>query len=653
MTDVVLVFMPYGTVDRPSIGLGYLAAALELVNIRTTIIHGNVLFAAKTGLKTFNFLNSSSNIDLLGEWTFAEAAFPELNASAESYFESLHKLCTAEEEAEVRRVRTLATPFISELVEHILSMKPRLVGCSSMFQQNTASLALLREIRARAPEIITVMGGANCEAEVGRALHSYFPWVDYVFSGECDELFPRFCQRLLGETESTVDQAAMPEVWPTSVFTPESRALGITRPAGLELIQNLNHLPLPSFDDYFNDVAHSGLSDVIAPAMIMETARGCWWGEKHKCTFCGLSAGTIGFRSKNADVAYREIDQLFKKYQIRHFELVDNIMDNSYYETLLPRLAEDQRKFLFFYEIKSNVTQHQVQKLADAGIAWVQPGIESLNDRLLKIMRKGNNTCHNVRLLKWSRQYGVYVMWNYLCDIPGEQDEWHQEELAMLPLLCHLQAPWNAGTSIRFDRFSTYGTHPENFGLELVPSRIYQYIYPLTPEQMQQQAYFFENLRPQVVNQGRPQPLMTQLRALMMEWRRLFYVSDGAHISEEPSINAPELRMIDGEHGVIRIEDTRPCAVQTQFELMGVTAEVYRLCDAGATVNTLLEQLSNAGYNDVTELKLNSILNTLLEAKIMLLVSGRYLSLAVQWPYRPYQSIDLTATPDSVIAAPL
>ena len=68
---------------------------------------------------------------------------------------------------------------------------------ASTFQQNCAGLALLRRIKARYPEIHTVMGGANCEGAMGAALHELFPFVDYVCSGEGDRVFPRAGARLL------------------------------------------------------------------------------------------------------------------------------------------------------------------------------------------------------------------------------------------------------------------------------------------------------------------------------------------------------------------------------------------------------------------------------------------------------------------------
>ncbi|MBF0561885.1 MAG: RiPP maturation radical SAM protein 1, partial [Alphaproteobacteria bacterium] len=185
MSDVVLVFMPYATVDRPSLGLGLLGAKLRQIDIDVTLLHANVIFASRIGLKSYNRLNTSSNLDLLGEWTFSKAAFGDYESGPEGFLGSLRKPADTDD---VLRVREMTPAFVEEMADLVLAAKPRIVGCSSMFQQNCASLALLKRIRERDPSIVTAMGGANCETEVGRALHTHFPWVDYVFSGECDDL---------------------------------------------------------------------------------------------------------------------------------------------------------------------------------------------------------------------------------------------------------------------------------------------------------------------------------------------------------------------------------------------------------------------------------------------------------------------------------
>ena len=76
-----------------------------------------------------------------------------------------------------------------------------------------------------------------------------------------------------------------------------------------------------------------------------------------------------------------------------------------------------------FYEVKANLRLQQVALLAAAGIDRIQPGIESLSDHVLKLMRKGTTALQNVQLLKWCREHGVKAEWNVLYGFPGELPE--------------------------------------------------------------------------------------------------------------------------------------------------------------------------------------------------------------------------------------
>jgi hypothetical protein len=124
---------------------------------------------------------------LLGEWTFSEAAFSNFNPNHEEYF-SLVSLGKSQQKI-LWKIRESATKFIDKLAQQVVNMQPKIVSCSSTFQQHCASLALLRRIRDLNPRITTVMGGANCESEMGLATHREFPWIDYVISGEGDNVF--------------------------------------------------------------------------------------------------------------------------------------------------------------------------------------------------------------------------------------------------------------------------------------------------------------------------------------------------------------------------------------------------------------------------------------------------------------------------------
>ena len=64
-------------------------------------------------------------------------------------------------------------------------------------------------------------------------------------------------------------------------------------------IDDLDALPVPDYSDYFRDLDASGVSADVLPVLLFETARGCWWGAKSHCTFCGLNGGAMAFRAKS------------------------------------------------------------------------------------------------------------------------------------------------------------------------------------------------------------------------------------------------------------------------------------------------------------------------------------------------------------------
>jgi ribosomal peptide maturation radical SAM protein 1 len=649
VSDVVLVNMPYSAIEHPSIALGYFAASLRARAIDVDALSANLFFAKVIGLKEYFLFSNFYNIDLLGEWTFSGAAFPEFETDSDAY---LAKLRLPLSESALRRVRACAPDFIDEMAARVLDRSPRIVGCTSTFQQNCASLALLRRIRERAPDVVTVMGGANCESMMGRALSRCFDWVDYVFSGEADDTFPQFCDHVLRSPNRVAAVDAIAAWAPPHVFraghavTPASppavRTTNLlSQPKAVEprTPLDLNTVPCPDYDDYFRDLQECGLARHILPGLMIESSRGCWWGAKQLCTFCGLNGESIGFRAKRPEVFHEELRQLTARYGIPSFEVVDNILDMSYFKTLLPAIIESGEQYGFLYEIKSNLRRSQVEMLAAAGIRWVQPGIESLEDDVLRLMRKGATTCQNVQLLKWCRELGIFVIWNYLSDFPGEQDAWHTELLELLPLLTHYQPPSAPGSPLRYDRFSVYHNEPEEFGLELRPSWTYSTIYPLPDADIADLAYFFDNLRPEVAGLPEQRPNWWKAREQLVEWRNLHYHKDDDDVWAELHLGTPMLSQ-RREGDVLVLEDTRPCAVQPRYELRGLEAHVYDVCDEGKPPGAVVTACREAGLTAVTRADVEPILARFIEHKTMVFVSQKYLSLAVRAPWASFPPME-------------
>lgn len=193
-----------------------------------------------------------------------------------------------------------------------------------------------------------------------------------------------------------------------------------------------------------------------------------------------------------------EFTYLTSRYPtIKFVDVVDNILDNSYFREVIPGLVERDLGLTIFYEVKANLSREQLRTLKQAGIKRIQPGIESLDREILRLMRKGCTTIQNVQLLKWAREVGVQVDWNLITGFPGEEPVAYQHMAKMIPALVHLQPPMETG-QLRLDRFSPYFQQPEAYGMVRVrPAAAYRYIYPFPEESLARLAYYFDFIRRQ------------------------------------------------------------------------------------------------------------------------------------------------------------
>ena len=619
--EVCLVLMPYAPLERPSIALGLLKASLSGTGITSRIVHANLGFAEEIGLERYTPIESFEYLSefLIGEWTFSQAAFPDHYSNEEEYFDLLGDLYERHRPM-LLEVRAGAADFVDRVAHDVLASEPRLVGCSSMFQQHCASLALLRRVRELAPDVVTLIGGANCEGSMGEVAKRSFPWIDLVVSGEADELFPTLCRNLLDQgRDALVDRL------PYGVIG-ESRNGDGPHPRNppRAVVKDLDRLGVPDYDEYFDALRQTSLARHITPGLPIETSRGCWWGQKHHCTFCGANGFGMGFRTKSPARVMDEFAELARRYGRYNFEAVDNILDMGHIDTVLPELGACEEPYRVFYEVKANLKREHVQRLADAGVCWNQPGIESMHIDALRLFDKGNTVAMNLQLLKWSRELGIRVSWNLLCGMPGERDEWNFEMAEWLPQIAHFQPP-QGFYRVRFDRFGVYQMRPESFGLVLAPARSYSLVFPVAGELMGDFAYFFEDVGgPARAALGHVQstkldtPGQKELRALIKRWKAEFWYG-----------TRPVLGMSDD--GVrIRIVDTRACSKQSEHNVEGLARLVYLLCDRARSRSEIVRALNDDSGRRIDPRDVNAAVEELKKEQLLLELEGKLFALAVQ-----------------------
>lgn len=632
-SSVVLANMPMAGVERPSLALGLLKAILDRSDIPTTTVYPNMWFLEYVGVADYFLLETCVPEEALVEWLFSGAAFPGLKTGDDTdtflhiYFQrNPHHIVRQEElTGTFVRLREQMNDFIDWTVDRILRLKPAIVGCTSTFSQHVASLALLRSIRARAPHIVTMMGGANCESVMGRTTHAKFAWVDYIVSGEADALIAPLCRDIL-QRGRDIPAAELP----FGVFGPAHRTQGYPSTESGDgtpraVTDDLRALPLPDYTDYFAELESSIFTGQIKPGLPMEFSRGCWWGERSHCTFCGLNGGSMVYRQKTAEQAVTDMFEMADRYNLHRIEAVDNILAIDYFEKALPLLSCRKNKLSIFFEVKANLKRREVEKLSAAGIRWIQPGIETLDTRLLKLMAKGTTSAHNVLLLKWCRQNGVRVSWSIIWGFPGESDSWYEEMAPWLEALHHLQ-PGNL-VRLRYQRYSPYHQRAEQYGLKLMPAAPFRHVYPLNDQDLSDMVYFFEDVSDDDIDgqraardlQHRPglEAVVRAREAWLQVWRY-----------------SPELPMLSMYHcgDILVVKDTRSAAAAKTHHMTGLVREILLAADEGILEMRARERFEQAGFEIGA---IEAAIEKLVTAKLMLRLDSRLIGLPLWDPHVP------------------
>ena len=528
MYKITLISMPFASLNLPSLALFQLKSVAEREfgdQVRVRVLHLGHDFAHFLGMEMYQIMTNSlaANNSGLGDWFFRQAAFPEIADNAEEYYRRYFPKRDAELEAkrmEVQAKRRTLERFLARLVQRYRLDAENLVGLTSMFAQNAASFAMARQIKKKNAQVTTVLGGANCEAPMGRELAEHVDSLDYVVSGPGLVTFPNLIRHLMEGKIDEIDTIR-------GVFTKSNaEKLKGQMWIGPELSIDI---PVPiDYDPYLNELDRNFPNGMITPSLTFETSRGCWWGERSHCTFCGLNGTTMAYRSMPSDQAIDLFQGMFDKYSDRceRFESVDNILPREYLTEVLPNLDPPEHVRVF-YEVKADLKDHEMETLAKARVTELQPGIESINSSTLKLMGKGTTAFGNVRFLKYCVRYTISPVWNLLIGFPREGEEVYKKYLADIPLLKHLPPPSGAHP-VRFDRYSPYFVKADEYGLNLKPYDFYSFIYPFPEDSIANLAYYFEDLNYSADYIRKMVAWADKLNAAVQDWQKHYYGKDGA-----------------------------------------------------------------------------------------------------------------------------
>ena len=276
-----------------------------------------------------------------------------------------------------------------DVVEKILSAKPKVVGIGVYIwnvEQSTQVAALLKAV---SPETILVLGGPEVSYE--QADQEIVQIADFVISGWGEVSFYLLCQSLLESNDAS------------QKFIEGQQA-------------KLSDIEIPYF--LYSD------EDIRNRVLYVEASRGC----PFKCEFC-LSALDKTAWPFELDRFLQAMDDLYQR-GARHFKFVDRTFNLKIKNSLAildffhQRL--DENLFLHFEVIPDHLPDALKQSIArfPSGSLQFEIGIQTFNQEVQKKISRRQNNGQAKDNLRWIREHSnAYIHADLIFGLPGESVE--------------------------------------------------------------------------------------------------------------------------------------------------------------------------------------------------------------------------------------
>ena len=237
----------------------------------------------------------------------------------------------------------------------------------------------------------------------------------------------------------------------------------------------------------------------------------------------------------------------------------------------------------------------------------VQPGVESFSTNILKSMRKMTTGMRNVELIKWCTYYGINCLYNILMRFPGETAEDYRMQSESGAEDHPLPAAVGHREGARRPRLAhVYGSGIAIASRRLTPAALLRLHLSARRIRSSRVSYYFDHEMTATV----PDQEYDELFARVAVWQDRWAVR----------ANRPFLRYRKAWSSIV-IDDGRSRPVR-QWRFSDGCADLYEFCADARTLQQLHRQFGAEPW-------MEAALAEFLSLDLMLLLDGRYLSLAL------------------------
>lgn len=297
--------------------------------------------------------------------------------------------------------------------DQIISSKPQLVGITASTPTFESSRLIARRIKNILPDTVVVIGGAHVTAMPYETMQAGCFDVGVLQEGEVTFL----------ELVKHIDVNGINNLNNIKGLIFKHEGKYVITPKR-EYILNLDEIPFPARHllPSLNMYRPTPASYKRLPLGVIMTSRGC----PHACTFCDRAVFGNVYRSRSAENVLAEVEELTRKYQAREIRFFDDCftLDKQRTYKICAGLRKIKPKLPWTcLTTVGSVDKDLLREMKSSGCWQVLFGLESADERMLKLLKKGATLKENINAVTWAKQAGLNVRADFIVGTPGETEE--------------------------------------------------------------------------------------------------------------------------------------------------------------------------------------------------------------------------------------
>jgi len=317
--------------------------------------------------------------------------------------------------------------------------------------QLAPALVIASYLKEKRPDIRVILGGSSIsllsESDTEKLLLSY-PSVDAMVASDGEFPLESLCRQ--------VGQGRW-QPWETAGVSSLKEGRSICNPpkAG----PGLSRMAWAAYDPVL-------IGRLAVPEIGITQARGCYWGKCVYCDYVEIYRGNPRLRLRSPQDFVAEIEHQMATHGIDCFSVITEAIPPAFAEKISWIILNKGMKVRWhsFAMVDSRFTRELFELMAAAGCEFLVIGVETMTDRVLKLMSKKAGRQDNIEFLMRARQAGMNIKINVIPDLPSTT---YAESMESLKTFEQLADCYDFVSCFPFEvtLSSRVGHEPERFGL--------------------------------------------------------------------------------------------------------------------------------------------------------------------------------------------